>query len=112
MPDQDLCMLRIYGASDDLVEVEGYVREEFNAWRNAVTILLTAPTGAQLAVTAEFCGATPVAGAEWVLSVLHSDPRWTYPIRFAQRPEPNRNGDPALILEVPDGTTVEEVEGA
>ncbi|WP_157224924.1 hypothetical protein [Nocardia thailandica] len=110
MPDRELCMLRIYGASDDLVELEGYFREEFNAWRKVVTILLTAPSGAQLAVAAEFCGATPVTDAEWVLSVLHSDPRWTYPIRFAERPD--RAGDPALILEVPDGTTVEEVGDA
>ena len=45
-------------------------------------------------------------GDGWVLAVQHSDPAWTYPVRFAARPD--RNSDPAIELEVPEGTTVEQ----
>ncbi|MGW6698830.1 hypothetical protein [Nocardia sp. NPDC055049] len=104
MPDT-LHTLTIYGASDDLLELEGYINEEYGAYRRA-TLVLRAPTGAQLAITAEFEGATPIPREGWVLSILHSDPQWTWPVRLAERPD--GPGDPAIVLEVPEGTTIEE----
>ena len=98
--------LTIYGASDDLLELEGYINEEYTAYRKA-TLVLRAPTGAQLAITAEFDGATPIPGEGWALSILHSDPQWTWPVRLAERPD--RPDDPAIVLQVPAGTCVREV---
>lgn len=99
--------LTIYGASDDCLELEGYINEEYTAYRKA-TLVLRAPTGAQLAITAEFDGATPIPGEGWALSILHSDPQWTWPVRLSERPD--RPDDPAIVLEVPVGTTVREAQ--
>lgn len=98
--------LTIYGASDDLLELEGYINEEYTAFR-PVTLVLRAPTGARLAITAEFDATAPIPGNGWVLSILHADPQWTWPVRLAERPD--RSDDPAIVLEVPVGTTVSEV---
>ncbi|WP_454301121.1 hypothetical protein [Salana multivorans] len=38
----------IYGASDDLVEVEGAVREEYSLGRDGTRLRLTAPDGQSL----------------------------------------------------------------
>lgn len=105
MPDQ-LDTLTIYGASDDLLELEGYINDEYDALR-PITLVLRAPTGAQLAISAEFGGATPIPGNGWVLSILHVDPRWVWPVCLSERP--GRLDDPAIVLDVPRGTTVSEV---
>lgn len=104
---EELHGLTIYGASDDLLEVEGYLREEFVAYTRA-TLILTAPNGACLAIVGEFdpVGHSPNVGDGWVLSVCHADPAWTYPIRLTSRPD--RDTDPAVALDVPAGTTIEQ----
>lgn len=97
--------LTIYGASDDLVEVEGAFVEEFEAygpWRGRVV----APSGEELIVTAEF--GKPRAAADWTLGVENSDTWPAWPIRYVERPD--REGDPAIEIEVPDGTIVKEIE--
>ncbi|PKV80880.1 hypothetical protein [Nocardia fluminea] len=101
----ELHTLTIYGASDDCLELEGYINEEYDALR-PITLVLRAPTGAQLAVSAEFDGATPIRGDGWALSILHVDPQWTWTVRLSERPD--RPDDPAIVLEVPVGTTVTE----
>lgn len=103
----DLRSLAIYGASDDLLEIEGLIEEEFECY-TATTLYVKTPDGAQLAVTAEFCGTGPMShiGSGWVLTVHHSDPHWTYPIRLERRNDYDE--DPAVVLEVPVGTTVTE----
>lgn len=95
--------LTIYGASDDLVEVEGEFSEEFGAyggWRGRVV----APNGDSLIVTAEFD--KPGSTADWTLSVENTGTWPDWPMHFAERPD--REGDPALVLDVPAGTIVEE----
>ena len=97
--------LVIYGASDDLVETEGVFREEFSAygpWRGKVL----APNGDALVVTAEF-GATGLYRHDWTLGVENSGTWPAWPIRFGERPD--REGDPAIIIDVPAGTIVEEL---
>lgn len=94
--------LIIYGASDDLVEVEGAFREEYDAysgWRGRVT----SPDGDSLIVTAVF----GEGEADWTLGILNSSSWPDWPIKFGERPD--REGDPALIIDVPEGTIVEEI---
>lgn len=96
--------ITIYGASDDLVEIEGAFSEEFDAlsaWRGRVV----APDGESLIVTAEFGKSD--SDAEWTLGVENSGTWPAWPIRFAERPD--REGDPAIVIEVPAGTIVESL---
>lgn len=111
--------LTIYGASDDLLEVDGpggTAIDEFGAYGpNGCTILIEAPMGERLWVRAVFdadqdlrgIGGEDNAGG-WCLSVLHvdTDTAWTWPVFFSFRP--GRIEDPALIVECPEGTTVRE----
>ena len=95
--------ITIYGASDDLVEVEGEFSEEFgayNGWRGRVV----SPSGQNLIVTAEY---SKEGQDHWTLGIETADtwPAWS--IQFAEAP---REGDPAIIIEVPAGTVVEEIE--
>ena len=97
--------LVIYGASDDLIEVEGEFREEFNAYGRWVGRVI-APDGDALTVTAEF-GAGGSYRADWTLGIENTGSWPNWPIHFADRPD--NDGDPALVIIVPEGTIVEEV---
>lgn len=99
--------ITIYGASDDLLEVEsdsGY-RDEFDVpgkWKG----LIEDPEGYSLHLTAEF-GARGKRTADWTLGIRNTDEwphGWT--IQYGERPD--YEGDPAIILTVPDGTRVRE----
>lgn len=106
--DNGMNEIIIYGASDDLLEVEGAFDEEFGAYGGA-TVVVEAPSGERLWVRAVFDeGPLRGIGEGWVLSVLHANPdrRWQWPIRLGARL--GRPEDPALIIECPDGTTVRE----
>ncbi|MEV5391901.1 hypothetical protein [Nocardia farcinica] len=97
--------LLIYGASDDLVEVEGIVTEEYDATSgDAVTLLIAAPTGPQLHVRAEH------TSRGWELSAIHRDPDWRWTVQPGTRPD--HAEDPALLLDVPPGTTVTHLEAS
>ncbi len=97
-------VLTIYGASDDLVEFEGAISEEFDV-RGAWAGLLEAPNGDSLIIRAEFC--KPGALDEWTLAVESTDTRTEWPIRFGERPD--REGDPAIHIMIPTGTTIKEL---
>lgn len=100
-----MSMITIYGASDDLVEVEGEFSEEFsayNGWRGRVI----APNGQHLIVTAEY---SKTGDDYWTLGVENTGTWPAWPIQFAEAPH---EGDPAIIIEVPAGTVVEEIEEA
>lgn len=97
--------LVIYGASDDLVEIEGVFREEFNAYGHWQGMVM-APSGDALVVTAEF-GASGLYRADWTLGVENTGTWPSWPIRFGERPD--REGDPAIIIDVPAGTIVVEL---
>lgn len=109
--DNDMSEIILYGASDDLLEVEGAFDEEFGAY-GGVIVVVEAPSGERLWVRAQHDEYVPLRGIGegWVLSVLHADPAhgWRWPVRFGARPE--RPEDPALIIECPDGTVVREWE--
>lgn len=106
----DTKTLTIYGLSDDLLELRGYVHLELPVY-GPRTVVLTAPTGAQLAVDAVFgaSGSPFVKQGGWELTVRHADSRWTWSVALIKREPPRLGGvsdDPALALEVPEGTTV------
>jgi len=99
----------IYGASDDLVEVEGKIQGagEYDAgggWVGA----LTDPDGESLVIRVEY--SKPGARAEWTIAVENTESYPGWPIRFTERP--GYEGDPALVVVVPAGTvlTIEVVD--
>ena len=94
--------ITIYGASDDLVEVEGEFEEEFSAhgrWRG----LVVAPNGQELVLTAEY---SKTGEDFWTLGVETSTTWPAWGIQFAEAPHV---GDPAIIIDVPAGTIVDEI---
>lgn len=94
--------LLIYGASDDLLEIEGPVTEEFPV--SGQTVLeISEPTGARLHVAAEYAPAT-LPGTEWALSIVHVDPGWRWPVSLTSRPD--QSEDPAIRVLVPEGSTI------
>jgi hypothetical protein len=99
----------IYGASDDLVEVDGRpeVAEEYGCWSKPCRLRLTAPDGMSLDVVAQF--GRRDARLDWTTTVeaVNAYPSW--PIRFIERPD--REGDPAVEIDAPEGTTVVEIGG-
>lgn len=100
----------IYGASDDLVEVEGAVREEYQLGDEGTRLRLTAPDGDSLDVWAQFSARGRHVTLDWTLAV---EATTTYPswlIHFHERP--GYEGDPAVTIHAPVGTTVEDVTHA
>ena len=97
--------ITIYGASDDLVEVEGAIREEYALGDPCTRLRLVAPDLESLDVVLWFDG--EVGDLEWSIGVeaVNAYPSW--PIRFHERP--GHKGDPAVTIAAPDGTTNLEV---
>jgi len=97
----------VYGASDDLLEVKGYITDEFDVY-GETRVRFTAPDGEALDVYAIF--GVPGAGLDWTLGIEARDayPNWS--IHFSQRPD--YEGDPALVISVPVGTTVRKILGS
>lgn len=108
MNDRDTAPIVIYGASDDLVEVEGAVHDEYQLGDDGTRLRLTAPDGDSLDVTAFFDGV--IGSLDWALTVEAVDayPQWL--IHFGERP--GYEGDPAVTIHAPVGTTVDEVHHA
>ena len=103
--------LIIYGVSDDLVELYGAIRKEFIApGVDGWTGRLTAPDGSNLLVVAKFWSA-------WEFTIEDgSTPRPPWPIRTGRRGDYDKSEhrahtaeNPALIIDVPEGTTVRKV---
>lgn len=97
--------LTIYGASDDCLELEGAINEEFYLAGGRATVELHAPTGARLYVTATYCADPDFhTREEWVIGVkaAAASTNWLWPIWITTRP--GRPDDPALCLYVPEGT--------
>lgn len=108
--------LTIYGASDDLVEIEGPIRDEYTLGINDRTVLRLETPGTEtspgeaLEVIAEF------TDRAWELSVRAVTSEWggadklpaKWPIRFGERPirRVGDDHDPAVFIEAPGGVTV------
>lgn len=98
--------ITLYGASDDLVEVEGQVTEEFDCMGPTRIRLIDPNSDDSLDVVLEY--GAPGRNLEWSISVqaVNAYPSWT--IRFHERP--HYEGDPAVTIEAPVGIIVTEVE--
>ena len=104
----------IYGASDDLIEIEASDgrADEYDCYDERGHISLTSPDGDRLDVFLSY-GPSVMRHAdtsmEWTIAVaaLHGYPSW--PVRFTERPD--REGDPAVIITAPEGTTFKYLGG-
>lgn len=106
-PEETPMPITIYGASDDLVEVEGDFTEEYQLDRHGTRLRLTAPGGDSLDVALDFDNPTVGGRLDWTISVAAVDAYPSWPIRFHERP--GYEGAPAVTIEAPVGTTVAEV---
>lgn len=100
--------LRIYGASDDLIELEGAIEEELNVY-DEHHFTLTAPDGQQITIIGLY-----LPNGTWAFApaITGDDddgslPDWNITIRQGN-PD---FGEPAyttvLVLDVPDGTVLD-----
>ncbi|MFF2621283.1 hypothetical protein [Oerskovia jenensis] len=103
----DTAPITIYGASDDLVEVEGAVRDEFDLGRNGTRLRLTSPDRQSLDVVADYGAAPAGCRLDWTLAVTAVNAYPSWPIRFHERPD--YEGDPAVTIDAPAGTTIKEI---
>lgn len=97
--------LRIYGASDDLIEVEGHISEEYSKPKGKWTGKLTDDTGAGMFVTAD-CLKT----GTWAIGVAPLDddapiPDWEARLTLSEECSYSAQ----LTLEVPASTILVEV---
>lgn len=103
-------MITIYGASDDLVEVEGCEgADEFctDDWQGE----LVAPDGSQMRVYAryELSGCWSVGAAQ--VDEEHQLPGWPVTITQAAAMNPDNPGYSALLsVDAPEGTTLANVK--
>lgn len=92
--------LTIYGSSDDLVELEGEVREEINADHAEIRI---GTDLCGLVVTADYAP-RKAGGAVWRLAVEQVDE--DVPLPWPVRVEPRHAYSPQVVIDCPPGTTV------
>ncbi len=87
----------IYGASDDLVEVEGNIRgaDEYNT--DKLRAVISGSDGRELGIDVEF----GTGESDWTIKVYNLyEPYPDWPIRFTNRSD--RDEDPAIEIEVPE----------
>ena len=98
--------LKFYGASDDLVEFEGFITDEFpvdnvDEWRGE----LAAPDGTIVGLFAAYCGEQNPDG--WHIEVTDEYGECPWPVErgtFPPRYDDEETGDPYIELTVPPGT--------
>lgn len=97
--------ITIYGASDDLIEVDGDVKDEFYLpGSDSADVILTAPDGATLIVNVGFCDRN-VDG--WHVALESHGPHTpSWPVTFHPREHDPESEDPAVTIDAPAGTTV------
>lgn len=105
-----MATITIYGASDDLVEIEiqgeeGRGRFEADAYDRGKTMILTIPDGTGMRVYAEY-SPTDLGGGVWMIGIAQlgeDQPIPDWPIRYLTA----ENGySPTLVIETPKDVTV------
>lgn len=103
--------IRVFGASDDLLEFAGGIDEEFNNTSGKIVARLTDPNGAKVLVVAVL-----VYVGVWSLGFAPADPDSQIPawVETAEYRTADQDADEpgysiVLALQVPIGTTVAEV---
>lgn len=90
--------IKFYGASDDLVELEGYISEEFDLPPEGWTGCLIDPDGNRVELSADYI-------REWELSVkVITGNVVEWDVRLTDRD--GTEYDPAIEIDVPEGTTL------
>lgn len=95
----------IYGASDDLIEVEGAIEgaDEFNVyglWQADLVHVNEDGNEESLRVSLEF--GRSGGGLDWQIDVSAVDSYPSWAVTFGERPD--REGDPSVSIEVPEGS--------
>lgn len=91
----------IYGASDDCIEIEGAVSDEYSVFghRTIGTVILESPEGLVMEVILEF------GLNDWEITLPHRPESWgNWPVRFGSIPDGSEG--PAIFIDAPIGTTV------
>lgn len=94
----------IYGYSDDLIEFDGAIYGEAGLGNgDESTVILTAPDGATLTLGLGFCTDNPDG---WSITLqTHGPQSPSWPMRFVPAPGHHADEDPAIEIDVPEGTT-------
>ena len=99
-------MLKIYGSSDDLIEVEGHIREEYYVSDPVPTVLQIANTdGDALIVTFVYGRYDNTWSAE--VSQVTEDAPIPWPVTITAEPD---SYTVAVNIDCPDDTTIQQIE--
>lgn len=114
MPETKTMTLKFYGSSDDNFcfdgEVDGkrVISDEVGAWDQWAFVQIISPEGVGLTIGGLYA---PGQSAGWVISPNFDDeeapPQW--PMKF-EIDATNHPYSPILVVEVPEGSTVKELE--
>lgn len=89
----------IYGASDDCIEIDGAVRDEFNVYDEPVTLELKSPSGEIMKVTLEY------GPDRWKITLPQiSENYGDWSFTFGDHPDAGDGS--AVFIDAPAGTTV------
>jgi hypothetical protein len=97
----DTNQIIIYGASDDCIEIEGAVYDEFSVFgqRTIGTVILEAPEGTVMEVTLEY------GPNDWEITLPDQPESWGgWPVKFGAIPDGSEGQ--AIFIDAPAGTTV------
>ena len=95
--------VRIYGASDDLVEFDGAIYgEAYLGEGDRSKVTLKAPDGTKMRLVAEFCGGDNVEG--WAVTVVDNPGRWAVAEFKSRDPADDDGCDYGVVVDVPEGT--------
>jgi hypothetical protein len=97
-------MIRIYGTSDDIVEIDGDVSEELSAYTTPRVITVGDANGG-LCVVVEYAPAHVNTGGNWRIAVelIGEDVPIPWPVSMEVRECPY---SPTLVIDCPPGTPV------
>lgn len=105
-----MATLIFYGASDDYVIFEGPINESFYIDDEDGFIgVLEDSEGRGLVIRASFDPRVPFAHNGWVISVGNTLDAPDWAVSFGERPD--YEGDPAILIEVPDDVTLRVLVG-
>lgn len=100
--------ITIYGASDDLIEIEGDVNDEFYLpLRGTALVWLVSPYDdgfSAMTVMVDYCVSNPNGWSVAVMANTGNPPDWK--VTFHPREHDTETTDPAVTIDTPPGTVV------
>jgi hypothetical protein len=100
--------IRFYGASDDLLEIEGAIDDEFGDATGRIEVMLTGPVYGAMIVRAEYTG-----DGVWMLgcSQADEDHRLPWPVRIVPGDTGTSHYSVVLVVDAPDGAELTVRQG-